>query len=206
MHSNILKNAQPRISQRINIIRQEYLKMRTSKIKLLLKEDVNERVDLPSKGEVEGGILMECNVEWCQSILRWKLLVKLVKDTVVRTYPQTTVMDSQNHHCVCVCVRRKESAQITSCLSYWWCSLAGFLSVYLALWRRQRHCYHLAAGEMDLGPWHTEPTEGCGAPLGYHWASVPPIYLFSIFFTHLLLYYSFSTCKRPSVHNIREWK
>lgn len=70
MHSNILKNAQLRISQRINIIRQEYLKMRTSKIKLLLKEDVNERVDLPSKGEVEGGILMECNVEWCQSILR----------------------------------------------------------------------------------------------------------------------------------------
>lgn len=46
MHENILKNAQPRISQQINIIGQEYLKTWTPKIKLLLKEDVNERVDL----------------------------------------------------------------------------------------------------------------------------------------------------------------
>ena len=123
MHENILKNAQPRISQQINIIRQEYLKTWTSKIKLLLKEDVNERVDLagrlPSKGEVERGILMERNMEWCQSILCWKLLVKLVKDTV-RIYPQTTMMDSQNHHlclCVCVCVcdeKREHRLQVAS--------------------------------------------------------------------------------------------
>lgn len=83
-----------------------------------------------SKGEMERGIVMVCNVEQCQSILCWKLLVKLVKDTVDRLYPQTTAMDSQNHQCVCV--------YVCVCLSVYACvklTKKWKFDLRLALWR-----------------------------------------------------------------------
>lgn len=58
-----------------------------------------------AKGEMGERNTDSALVERCQSILRWKLLVNLVKDTVNRLHPQTTAMDfPEPSACACVCV------------------------------------------------------------------------------------------------------
>lgn len=57
-----------------------------------------------SKGEVERGIVIVCNVEWCQSILCWKLLVKLVKDAVDNIHKPQQWIPRTFSVFVCVCL------------------------------------------------------------------------------------------------------
>lgn len=61
-----------------------------------------------AKGEMGERNTDSVLVERCQSILRWKLLVNLVKDTVNRLHPKPQRWISQNHQraraCVCVYV------------------------------------------------------------------------------------------------------
>lgn len=112
---SILKNHSVKsgISGQINITRQEYLDLQNKAY-----TDMNTHINLADgcrpKGrrKEEYRFVAVCNLDWCLSILCWKLLVKLVKDAIDSLYTQTTAMISQNHHHVCVCVLW-ERAQIS---------------------------------------------------------------------------------------------
>lgn len=81
--------------------------------------------------------------------------------------------------CVCVCCvcligclweKKRVHKWVKYKHSFTLDSLARPLSVYLAMWKRQRRCYCFVSGKNNVRSRHMMPTAGCHAAVSYYWA------------------------------------